>query len=258
MRAPPRYDRAFFDGLAAPTRSSAAVVVPLLVGMLRPASVLDVGCGTGTWLAAFRAEGVGDVMGVDGGDIDPGMLEIPPESFRRLDLSEPFDLGRRFDLVVSLEVAEHLPPAAADGFVASLAAHAPVVVFSAAVPFQGGAGHVNEQWPSWWAERFAAVGYEAIDCLRPRLWTDERVAYYYAQNTVLYAARERLASDPELAALHERHGGPPPALVHPALHLARATAPRRPPPPPSLRRLLRQLPGAAVRAVRHRARGGRA
>jgi hypothetical protein len=145
----------------------------------------------------------------------------------------------------------------AEGFVASLVAHGPAVVFSAAVPFQGGAGHVNEQWPAWWADRFAAAGYAAIDCLRPRLWADERVAYYYAQNTVLYVSRERLGTDPELAALHARHGGPPLPLVHPALHLARATAPRRPPPPPSLSRLVRQLPGAAARAVRHRVGGGR-
>lgn len=257
MKAPPRYDRAFYESLAAGTRSSAAVIVPLLVALVRPTSVLDVGCGTGTWLAAFGAHGVGDVMGVDGGDLTPDMLEIPEESFRRLDLGRPFDLGRRFDLVVSLEVGEHLAPAAAEGFVASLVAHGPVVAFSAAVPHQGGAGHVNEQWPSWWAARFAAHGYEAIDCLRPRLWDDERVAYYYAQNLVLYVARERLDAEPALAALRDRHGGPPLALVHPGLLEAWVAARQRRPPPPSLSRLLRELPGAAGRAVRRRMRGAR-
>jgi SAM-dependent methyltransferase len=252
MKAPPRYDRAFYEGLAAEVRASASAVVPVLVDLFRPASVLDVGCGTGTWLAAFVAAGVGDVVGVDGGDVTPDMLEIPEAAFSRLDLRVPFDLARRFDLVLSLEVAEHLPPSAADGFVASLVRHGPAVVFSAAVPYQGGAGHLNEQWPAWWAERFAAAGYEAIDCLRPRLWDDARVAWYYAQNTVVYVSRERLAADPALAALHERHGGRPRALVHPGLHVARATAPRRPPPPPSLGRLLRELPGATGRALRRR------
>ncbi|MER3452772.1 MAG: hypothetical protein C4321_03245, partial [Chloroflexota bacterium] len=161
VSVPTRYDRAFFEELADATCASADAVAPLLVDLVRPASVLDVGCGTGTWLAAFRRLGIEDVFGIDGGEITPSMLEIPAACFARADLSRPFDLGRRFDLALCLEVGEHLPAGAADALVGSLTAHAPVVAFSAAIPFQGGAGHVNEQWPGWWAARFAERGFEA-------------------------------------------------------------------------------------------------
>ena len=70
-----------------------------------------------------------------------------------------------------LEVAEHIPPECADIFVESLTwGLAPVIMFSAAVPGQGGTLHLNEQWPAYWASKFAQHGYVLIDCLRPQLW----------------------------------------------------------------------------------------
>jgi SAM-dependent methyltransferase len=251
------YGAAFYDELEDDVRSSADVIVPIVTGLVRPASVLDVGCGRGTWLATFAANGVTDYVGVDGPHVAAGDLAIPPERFVAHDLSTPVAMGRRFDLVVSLEVAEHLGPALGDAFVASLVAHAPCVLFSAAVPFQGGAGHVNERWPSQWAQAFAAHDYVAVDAIRPAVWADERVAFWYAQNTLLYVERSRLADIESRVATPGARSGPPLDLVHPGLHVRDHTRPARPAAPPSLSRVLRDLPGAAYRAVSRRARGTR-
>ncbi|HEY5011749.1 MAG TPA: methyltransferase domain-containing protein [Acidimicrobiia bacterium] len=251
------YDDHFYADLDAEVRGSAETVVPIVVDLLHPASVLDVGCGRGTWLHVFAQCGVGEILGLDGPHIAAADLEIPPDAFVGRDLTQPFDLGRRFDLVVSLEVAEHLPPHSAAAFVASLVAHAPAVLFSAAVPFQGGAGHVNERWPSYWAELFAAHGFDPVDVVRPAVWADERVAFWYAQNTLLYVARSHAGAD----LVRERSATVrgPLDLVHPLLHERDHAARRRPSPPPSLRRALRDVRAAALRAVRDRAsaRGGR-
>jgi hypothetical protein len=149
-------------------------------------------------------------------------LEIPPEDFSAVDLAEIATLDRRFDLVLSLEVAEHLPPAAADRFVGLLVATAPLVAFSAAAPGQGGTGHLNEQWPRFWADHFAAYGYEAVDCLREEFWQDERVAWWYRQNLLLFGAPEALDALSELRE-HPRRGAMPLPLVHPG-RLAPQTA----------------------------------
>jgi FkbM family methyltransferase len=246
------YDDAFYDDLAGDVQSAADVVVPLVLGMLGAGSVLDVGCGRGTWLAAFRRRGVDDVVGVDGPHVHASDLEIPADRFVAHDLSRPLDLGRTFDLVVSLEVAEHLDPDHEAQFVDSLVAHGPAVLFSAAIPHQGGAGHVNEQWPSHWARLFEARGYAPLDVVRPAVWTDERVPFWYAQNTVLYVAREQLRSRPGLADAAVEPGRLL-DLVHPGLYLREQAARRAPAPPPSVRRSARLLVGACRRALRRRA-----
>jgi SAM-dependent methyltransferase len=189
------YTSAFFDDVAYGTRESAQTVVPLVNGLLRPASVLDVGCATGTWLAEWRGVGVSDVLGIDGNYVDRTALLIPVDQFEPVDLRRPFSLGRKFDLVQTLEVAEHLDEACADTFVESLSRHGDTVLFSAAIPGQGGTHHVNEQWPSYWAEKFAAAGYTAYDVIRPRIWTDSRVLYWYKQNILLFA-RGRVLDGP--------------------------------------------------------------
>lgn len=244
------YDDDFYETLDAQVRGSAAVIVPIVLALLHPASVLDVGCGRGTWLHEFADRGVGDIVGVDGPHIAAADLEIPADTFIGRDLTQPFDVGRRFDLAVSLEVAEHLPGTIAADFVATLVAHAPAVLFSAAIPFQGGAGHVNERWPSYWADHFAKHGFVPVDVVRPAVWNDERVAFWYAQNTVLYVGGDH----PQLAALRAQGAGDarPLDLVHPALHERDHTARKKPSTPPSFRRALRDLRGAGWRALRGR------
>jgi SAM-dependent methyltransferase len=160
-----------------------------LLGALPPAlprvSVADLGCGTGTWLAAALATGAQSALGVEGAWVTPTMLDDPRIALVPHDLEQPF-AGPRVDLALSLEVAEHLSPDRADSFVADLVALAPAVLFSAAIPGQGGVGHTNEQWQSWWAARFARHGYAAHDVIRPALWADDAIPAWYRQNAVLY------------------------------------------------------------------------
>ncbi len=245
-----RYDNSFYDEIDAMSSASAAAIVPWVVEALSPSSVLDVGCGRGAWLAAFKAAGVVDVLGLDGDYVGRHTLHMAADEFRAVDLLDPPDLGRPFDLVVSLEVAEHLPPSAAAAFVEWLVSAAPVVLFSAAIPGQGGVNHVNEQWPDYWAQHFDTVGYSAIDAVRPRFWNDERVEFFFAQNIVLYA-RADVSHDVESRlgpVLSDSNALL--SLVHPRmLDAVRDQSVRRGQSPASVSSLLRALPSASRRAV---------
>jgi hypothetical protein len=183
------YSAEFFDRHAARAISSAREIVPVVIEMVRPNSVVDIGCGIGSWLSVFIEHGVEDVLGVDGAYVDRSQLLIPQHCFQNHDLERPLALSRRFDLAMSLEVAEHISPAHADAFVQSLASLSGFVLFSAAIPGQGGEHHVNEQWPDFWAQKFADAGFAAIDCIRPRVWKNANVEWWYAQNTFLYVER---------------------------------------------------------------------
>ena len=201
------YTPAFFDMLHDGAMSSARVIVPIVIELVKPRSVVDVGCGTGAWLSVLMENGVADVVGVDGSYIDRARLVIPSESFVTHDLSKPLELDRRFDLALSLEVAEHLPRASAPRFIATLVGLAPIVLFSAAIPGQGGTDHVNERWPDYWASLFAEHGFTPVDAIRPRIWTNAEVEPWYAQNILMFASRDALAESPPLKAEANRTTG---------------------------------------------------
>ncbi len=189
------YGATFYSFLDSFAVRSAGRIVPLVMAALPIASVVDFGCGQGAWLHVWRGAGA-DILGVDGPYVDRSRLLIPAEAFLPADLASPLDLHRRFDLVQSLEVAEHLPPACADAFIAMLTRHGDAVLFSAAVPGQGGEHHVNEQPLAFWRGLFAARGYRAVDLVRPAVRGDAGVQRWYCCNTVLYvndAAAARLA-----------------------------------------------------------------
>lgn len=211
------YDAAYHAALQAGSRRSAAVVLALLQDLFAPKSLVDFGCGSGDWLAEARARGIPDLLGVDGPWVRAETLEIDPALFDARDLSLPLDLGRRFDLALCLEVAEHLPAAAAPGLVDTLCAHAPVVAFSAAIPGQGGEGHVNEAWPAYWRDLFTARGHACFDAIRPQIWSEAEVEPWYRQNLLIFAARDHLARDPALRARLEQGSTGPLDLVHPAI-----------------------------------------
>lgn len=164
---------------------AASVIVPLLFKHVHPRSVLDIGCGTGTWLKVFEQMGVTDFVGVDGDYVDRNLLQVSEENFTAHDLTQPLHLKKEFDLVLSLEVAEHLPEGAAEIFVETLVSHSKTIVFSAAIPGQGGQNHLNEQWPAYWQKKFRKYGYEYYDLIRPEIWDNERVDRWYKQNTFL-------------------------------------------------------------------------
>jgi len=240
------YTASFYEEQRGGSYSSAEVIVPLLLSLAQIRSVVDVGCGVATWLRVLMEHGVSDVMGIDGGYVDRGAVQIPADQFRAMDIREPLNVGRSFDVALSLEVAEHLPHNCAEGFVESLTRLAPVVLFSAAIPFQGGTDHVNEQWPEFWADIFQRNGYVPFDCIRPRVWNDARVEWWYAQNTLVYANDEGLRRNPKLAP-YELGAGRQLAVVHPRKYLSIAD-----PSPLGFREALSLTAGAASRALRKR------
>lgn len=213
------YDGRFFEELREGARRSAQVIVPLVVRLLAPRSVVDVGCGLGTWLAVFTGSGVPEILGIDGDHVDPTNLDIPPVRFLAHDLSRPLSLDRTFDLAVSLEVGEHLPSDRAPSYVEDLTRLSSFVLFSAAIPFQGGTNHVNEQWPEYWAALFEQWGFAPVDCIRGEVWSDERVEWWYAQNTLLFVSHERLGTIAANGLRLEQTPVDRLALVHPRQYL---------------------------------------
>ena len=194
-----KYDPAFFEGSQERVESSARTVVPLLMELFKPESVVDFGCGTGTWLAVFKKLGVKTILGLDGEWVSERQLMIDKHDFQQCDLACAPLVDHPFGLALSLEVAEHLPDAVASRFVEAITNASSIVIFSAAIPFQGGTGHINEQWPEYWAKLFQSRDFVALDILRPRLWDDPRIEPYYAQNMFAFVSAKRVAEFESLA-----------------------------------------------------------
>lgn len=213
------YTEEFYELLRQGSRRSAREIIPLVLEFIQPKSVVDVGCGLGTWLSVFKEFGIEECLGIDGDYIDKNMLEIPQEKFMSFDLKNPLRIDREFDLVVSLEVAEHIPAECAEIFIDSLTSLGSVVLFSAAIPFQGGTGHLNEQWPHYWAKYFWKNKYSAIDCLRKVIWNNEKVESWYAQNILIFVRQDGIERYPLLERELGNTNTSQLAIVHPRMYL---------------------------------------
>jgi SAM-dependent methyltransferase len=233
-RADNPYDQDFYRSQQSGSQAAAKAIVPLVLDHVEGVgSVVDVGCGVATWAAEFRRQGITDVVGMDGNYVDRGSLRIPPGDFVPVDLTGSFSLGRRFDLVVSVEVAEHLPPGNSRAFISQLCDLGDVVLFSAASPGQGGDGHLNEAWPSYWRALFRDHGYGSSDPFRPLLWDDESIPFWYRQNLILF---RKGAPDEQVL-----------DMAHPSL----VTTLSR---PPSVRELPGLIRSGFVTTIRHQRR----
>ena len=234
------YDDAFFDAQVEGSLRSARVIVPIVVKLLRPRSVIDIGCGRGAWLRAFEENGVEQVWGVDGHYVDRSKLLVHPTKFLQIDLRRPFRIEERYDLALCLEVAEHLTSKTGRNLVRTLTGLAPIILFSAAIPGQGGNCHINEQWPSYWMSLFAEHAFLRLDPIRQHIWNDPRVEWWYRQNIFLYASRQAISESPRLQA--EERAAQALECIHP-LVLDRWT---------TVRGLLGEIPRAVHRAIQLR------
>lgn len=224
-----------------PAKKAATVVVGLLRGLFSINSVLDVGCGVGLWLKAYETQGISDILGIDGMWVPKENLVIGKDKFKTHDLTAPFSLGRKFDLVMCIEVAEHLRETAADTLVDSLAAHGDLIMFSAAIPGQGGFCHVNEQFQDYWIARFRARGFVAYDPIRPQIWKHPDVPYYYGQNIIIFS-RKKLELEENFIA----------NIIHPELYLRRSN-----PKNYSLKSIVKNIPFYVKRQWRSRLLGNK-
>jgi 2-polyprenyl-3-methyl-5-hydroxy-6-metoxy-1,4-benzoquinol methylase len=189
---------------------SAEQVLPLLFDRYKPSSILDVGCGNGSWLLVAEKLGVIDFLGVDIQSQDRDKPMLSDEKFRVVNLEEPFDLNRKFDIVLCLEVAEHLAEKDAAQLIENLIRHSDLIVFSAAIPRQGGHLHLNEQEPAYWQQLFNHRGFNTYDEIRPQIWQNEKVQWWYRQN-IFIAQRSTVPATKPSASIHY--------LVHPAHYL---------------------------------------
>jgi SAM-dependent methyltransferase len=209
------FDDQFYTGHLRDAVRSAERIVPCLVELFHPTSVLDVGCGSGAMLAEFGRHGVDDYLGVDGPYAANESLLIPRSHFLPGDVGRPLELGRRFDLVITTEVAEHLPPEQAAQFVTNLIRHGETVVLSASVPGQFGRCHLNEQWPSYWVRIFPDQGYQAWAGFRQAIWQDRDICLWYRQNSLIFTRPEASQRYPKLCELAASVRGAPLDVAHP-------------------------------------------
>lgn len=189
------YSLEWYKSFVPKSERSAEIIVPMIMEKFHPQSVIDFGCGLGSWLSIFKKNGCGRIAGYDGDYVDQENLLIDKKEFRAADLGEQVKTEQKYDLAISLEVAEHIEEAKAERFVKNITEASDIVLFSAALPCQGGRNHVNEQWPGYWKSLFEKAGYLCCDWLREKIWNNPEIRFWYSQNTVLYVkGKEKLAS----------------------------------------------------------------
>ena len=218
------YSQDFYVQRHQQTASAARAVLAVILDALPVDSVVDIGCGVGTWLSVAKEMGATTLLGIDGPWVDPALMQIDRSELLIQDLQQPIRLNRRFDLALSLEVAEHVPALRAKSFVSDLCEASDQIVFGAAVPDQGGVGHLNEQWQSYWAALFAEHDFCPIDCVRARIWSNSEIPWWYKQNTLLYVKRHIFADTCNAFSIPGRYAASQIDLIHPDMyssHLSR-------------------------------------
>ena len=214
------YNKGFYDSQSRESYKSAKIVLEILMRRLNNhnfGSIIDFGCGVGSWLAASKELGFDTILGVDGDYVPRDMLMIDNHEFQSFDLSKPklFNLsGDRYDLALSLEVVEHIIESDASDFIKLLTSKSDMVLFSAAIPYQGGHGHVNENWVEYWADKFSEEGFLPIDIVRPEIWNNENVCWWYRQNIILFVNKNKISHLPPNMILNT-----PLSIVHPEQYL---------------------------------------
>jgi SAM-dependent methyltransferase len=214
----------FFSWMRQGSLQSAREIVPIVREYIQPNRVVDIACGTGEWLKVFREHGATTVLGVDADWVLHNKLVIEREQLIIADITRTFAVPGKYDLALMLEAIQHVPATRAREMVRTLADLAPAVLLSAPIPHQGGSGdEVHEQWPEYWAKLFAEMNFVCIDAIRPRIWRNEQVEWWYSQNMLLYVRKDVVDANPALRAAHEATSHPPLRLVHPTLYEARST-----------------------------------
>jgi len=211
------YDKGFYEEQYRGSIRSADIFLSYLFSYYKPESMVDFGCGVGSWLFSAEKLGVHSLMGLDGSWVKPESLLSDSIDFKPTNFECAVDLNNSFDLAVSLEVAEHIEEAYANKFVESICNSSSVVVFGAAIPGQGGIDHVNEQFQTYWVEKFKDRGYSCFDIFRTKYWDDKRIEFWYRQNTFLFVHESKIKS------INEEILSKPvimPDLIHPDKYLA--------------------------------------
>ena len=215
------YGHNFYKDRHHKTVYSAEKVLSLVLDALPEVhSAIDFGCGVGTWLSVLKKKDVSEIQGLDGSWVEQDLLEIPRQDFRQVNFEEIISCDKKYDLAISLEVAEHLSEKTAIRFIESLVTSSDFILFSAAIPFQGGTGHINEQWPDYWAGMFNERGYVALDFVRRNIWNDKQIPTWYRQNILVFVKKEQMQRV-KTPGLDNCDNNLPISLVHPDTYFSK-------------------------------------
>jgi len=188
------YNKEFYEKRHSRTIYAANTILHNIRNFINFESVVDFGCGVGTWLYSAEKLGASETLGFEGKWLDTSLYKASG-TIKLLNLSEDINLKHRYDLAISLEVAEHLNESHSESFVNTLCNASDNVLFSAAIRGQGGKGHLNEKMQSYWVELFKKNGYECNDIIRPNIWNDTKIDFWYKQNTFLFTKNKKLNAD---------------------------------------------------------------
>jgi len=184
------YNESFYDYNISRSLRSARIFLHHLFGYIKASSIIDIGCGRGTWLKAAEDLGATELVGLDGlwndGKLLSSSINFSPVDLEKLEQKETSGF---YDLAISLEVAEHLREECADKFINYICSTSSLILFAAASKYQGGTNHLNEQFPSYWAQLFEKRGFYPLDLFRPKFWGNSEVEACYRQNTFLYVKK---------------------------------------------------------------------
>ena len=184
------YNDQFYEAVTNGSYISAKSYISILNSVLiNPTNVVDIGCGRGPWLKAFSDSGSKELVGIDGDWVSQENMLDKKIKFYSIDLGSTVikkPINKKFDLAISLEVAEHLKPEQANTFINYLTSFSDTILFSAAFTGQGGTDHFNERPHSYWAKIFKTNGYLPYDLFRSKVWDNKEIEVWYRQNTFLY------------------------------------------------------------------------
>jgi SAM-dependent methyltransferase len=198
------YDESYYiEAVETTAGASSHVIVNTILRDIKPRSVVDIGCGTGVMLEVFRDNGC-KIFGLERSSAALSICRSRKLDVKEFDLEDSkLQVDGTFDLVLSMEVAEHLPQKVDENYVRLLTELAPTVVFTAAPPGQGGTDHINEQPPEYWEAKFERYGFIKNQLLT-RKWQKEWnesgvVSRWYFSNLMVFQKRG--------PSLYDRTGG---------------------------------------------------
>lgn len=184
------YSEEFYDKSEDTSKKAAEIIMPYILSKIKPKSIVDFGCGEGIWLQVIKQlQDQIEILGIDGEYINRKELKIPEKCFVPANLERKISLSKKYDLAMTLEVAEHLDERASDIFIDNITRASDNVLFSAAIPGQGGVNHVNEQWQEYWIKKFEARGSSVDTSLRNLLWNEQQIVPWRRQNILFFTKR---------------------------------------------------------------------
>lgn len=209
------YNKNFYDQMTEVSLRSARKIVPFLISNFPIKNVIDFGCGNGAWLKAFDELTV-EIVGIEGNWIRDKKTLIPKDKYQFTNFEDKnLNITEKYDIALCMEVAEHLSEPSAEYLIEQITSVTNKILFSAAIPLQGGTGHINEQWQSYWAEKFIKHSFYPNLDIRNAYWNNKQIAPYFRQNMLIYErinnVNESYKTNDELENLLN--------IVHPQMYL---------------------------------------